>query len=125
MCSVEIKLLDGQQFHSRCSSYINGLKPSHKKPIAKMVGDVFEYAPKDLGNIMLEYVRKPKFAKLKTKIDPVYNDVVAEVELNYEWHVGVRTLLVYFITERFAVHIRERSLQENTQLLGKGERDKR
>ena len=45
--NTPIELVDGGEFYHRSSSYIVGLRPSFRKPIAKMVGNKFEFSPKD------------------------------------------------------------------------------
>lgn len=42
-CNTPIELLDGQQYYERCRTYIEELKPSMSKPIAKMVGEDLKY----------------------------------------------------------------------------------
>lgn len=124
-CNTSIELLDGNKFYQRCNTFIEGLKPSFTKPIAKEVGNTFEFLPKDLGSIVLEYIRYPKFAKIVGSIDPVYNDEVIDENLstNYEYDENMRELLIYFITQSFGVKVREQALLQANELQGKLVRD--
>lgn len=103
-CNTPIELLDGSQFYVRCNTYIDGLQPSFTKPIAKEIGKQFEFIPKDLGSIVLEYYRYPKFAKIVSTIDSVFMNEVIDVNAstNYEWDLKTKNLLVYFIVDSFA-----------------------
>lgn len=124
-CNTSIELLDGNKFYQRCNTFIEGLKPSFLKPIAKEVGNTFEFLPKDLGSLILEYIRYPKFAKIVSKIDPIYNDEVVDENLstNYEYDESMRELLIYFITQSFGVKVREQALLQANELQGKLVRD--
>lgn len=126
-CNTKIELVDGAEFTYRCTSYIKGLRPSFRKPIAKMVGGNFEFAPKDIGNVVLEYIRYPKFAKIVSKIDETYNDEVIDEALstNYEYGDWARELLVYFISRSYSTTTREDSLLQHTQITGKLVRDEK
>jgi hypothetical protein len=73
-CNVPIELLSNEKYYVRCNTNIRLLKPSFKKPVAKMTGLKIEFNPSDLGSIVLEYIRYPKFAAIKVANDPVYND---------------------------------------------------
>lgn len=119
-----IEVLDAQVFDDRCATYIERLKPSIERPIAKRVGNTFQYAPKDLGTIKLTYFRYPIFAKAVTKQDALYNDEVIDENLsvNYEWGEYARELLVWFITDTYALKNRERSLKELLNATGKSAR---
>ena len=124
-CNTSIELLDGNKFYQRCNTFIEGLKPSFLKPIAKEVGNTFEFLPKDLGSIILEYIRYPKFAQIVGGIDPIYNDEVIDENLstNYEYNENMRELLIYFITQSFGVKVRETALLQANELQGKLVRD--
>lgn len=124
-CNTSIELLDGNKFYQRCNTFIEGLKPSFTKPIAKEVGNTFEFLPKDLGSLVLEYIRYPKFAKIISKADPIYNDEVVDEALsdNYEYDESMRELLIYFITQSFGVKVREQALLQANELQGKLVRD--
>lgn len=120
-----IELLSRQAFYNRCNTYIEDLKPSFVKPIAKQVGKTFEFMPRDLGSIVLEYIRVPKFGQIKVKKDTVYNDEVADESnsVPYEWDEFARELLIWFITDTFATHTREQALKQQNSLSGKLTRD--
>lgn len=120
-CNIGIELLDGNKFFERCNTWIEGLKPSLSKPIAKEVGNRFEFLPKDLGSITLEYVRYPVFGKIITQMDNVYNEEVVNenLSINYEWDESCRELLVFFISSFFSTHTRERALAEQHQVTPK------
>lgn len=119
-----IDLLDSQQFDMRCQTKIKDLKPSGKKPIAKMVGGDFHYMPKDLGSVKLEYVRYPVYGEIKITIDTVFNDEIPDPinSINYEWPEYARNILLYFIVQQYPVSTRERALVEQNELLGKSPR---
>jgi len=123
-CNTVIELLEGSKFTRRCESYINGLRPSLNKPIAKEVGNKFQFMPKDLGSVTLEYVRLPKYGILKMKTDPVYNNMVVDVDgsQNYEFGEWAQEYMIYFITQMFGVHIREQGLVQGNELIGKNVR---
>lgn len=120
-CNTPIEVLDGQQFYTRCRTYIEELKPSFEKPIAKFVGNTIEVFPKDLGSVTLEYIRYPKFGYIVTKKDDVYNQVVADQvkSVNYEWDERARGFLVWVITDLFANSTREQALKQFNQATGK------
>jgi len=107
-----VEMLDGQQFYTRCQTYIKGLKPSPKKPICKMVGNTIEFEPQELGSCVLEYIRYPIAGEIVSSIDPVYYEPVADPALstNTEWPEWARELLIYFLTQSFATHISENNL---------------
>lgn len=116
-CNTPIEMLDGQQYYVRCNTYIQEKKPSFKKPIAKIVGATIEVTPNDLGIVVLEYIRNPVFAEIKTMADPVYNDVVPNeiTSINYEWPEAVRPVLIWFIVQSFSVYTRENALNVMNQ----------
>lgn len=109
-----VEVLDGQQFYVRAQTYIKGLKPSAKKPIAKMVGNTIEFLPQELGSCTLEYIRYPIAGEIVSEVDPIYYDDVASPTLstNSEWPEWARELLIFFLTQSFATHISERALFE-------------
>ena len=123
--NTPIELLNAQQFFTRCNTWIEELKPSFLKPIAKRVGNVFEFRPLDLGNIAIEYVSYPKFAKIVSKVDTDYDDVIADEtkSTNYIWDEGMRELLVWMITDTFAIHSREQALKQQNSITGKSVMD--
>ena len=120
-CGTAIQLLSGDKFNARCRSHIVSLRPSFSKPIAKQVGKKFVFAPSDIGNIVLEYIRYPERAVIKTKIDPVYNDEVPDTAttVNFEWDEKARDVLIYFISQQFLVHTRETGGTQMNELVGK------
>lgn len=125
-CNTSIEVLDGNKFYQRCNTFIEGLKPSFTKPIAKEVGKEFEFLPKDLGSIVLEYVRYPVFAKIikQEGYDIYHNEVIDESKsVNYEYDESMRELLIYFITQSFGVKVREQALLQANELQGKLVRD--
>lgn len=113
-CNTPIELLDGSKYTQRCITYIEGLQPSFKKPISKLVGSYIELNPQDLGNVTLEYIRYPKRAYLGTKLDPVYNEEVydAATSVDFEWGDYARSLLVWYIADFYFDWTRERSGKE-------------
>lgn len=113
-CNTVIELLDGAKFTQRCNSYIEGLKPSLNKPIAKLVGNRFEFAPKDLGSVSLEYIRYPRKAVLKTKINTEYNDEEYDplTSVDFEWDEYARPMLTWFIIDSFSNRVREQTLKQ-------------
>jgi hypothetical protein len=125
LCNIAIELLSGQKFYNRCNTYIKELKPSLKKPIAKQVGKSFHFAPSDLGNVGLEYIRYSKYGNIVSSIDPIYNKPVADANLSqdYEWDEYARELLIWFITDTFAISTRDASLKAANASTGKLVRD--
>lgn len=116
-----IELLDAGVFDSRSQTYIKSLKPSLRKPICKIVGNEFEFLPKDLGSIIMEFKRFPVYAELKTTIDAVYNIEVVDTanSVDYEWNDSVRENLIFFITQFYGAGTRESALQQQNSLVGK------
>lgn len=119
-----IELLGSQQFDKRCLTKIKDLRPSMKKPIAKISNNSFQYKPIDLGSVKLEYVRYPIFGQIKVKYDALYNeDVPDEINsINYEWPMYAFNLLVWFISGMYAIGTREKALVEQLQVEGKSVR---
>lgn len=101
--NTDIEILDGQQFQNRTTTFINEIKPTASSPIAKVVGDNFVIFPKDIGTVILEYIRVPKFAKIVPVLDQTYNREVADLvnSVDYEWHPGVRDLIIWFIKQAY------------------------
>lgn len=120
-CNTPIEILDGDKFNYRCGTYIEGLKPSLQKPIAKIIGNEFELQPQELGSVVLEYVRYPKFASIASKHDNVYNETIPDPanSQHYEWGEWAREPLIYFITNYFADHTREKAIKEFNNATGK------
>lgn len=132
-CGVPIEILNSSKFTYRCNTYIRSKKPSLQRPIARLVGNEvkekegdkrLEYAPVDLGSVMLEYVRLPQFAQVVSKMDTVYNNQVPDEvkSKNYEWPEAVRDLLIFFITQGFGRHTREDAIQQQNAVIGKSVR---
>jgi hypothetical protein len=126
ICDIPIELLDGNKFNQRCTTDIEGLRPSLSKPIAKEIGKTFAFLPKDLGSVRLEYIRYPVFAKIVKfpELDIYHNETIDEAaSTNYEYQESMRELLVYFITQSFGVKVREAALLQSNELQGKLVRD--
>lgn len=123
-CNTVIELLDSSQFDLRCRTDIEDLKPSLNKPIAKMVGRTFEFAPYDMGSIKLQYLRYPVFGRIVSTMDTVYNQEVVDETLstNYEYDEFAREMLVFWITQEFSVHTREQALMQANMVEGKSAR---
>jgi hypothetical protein len=117
-----IELLQGQQFTVRADTDIKLLKPSVKKPIAKQVGNTFEFLPEDLGAVMLEYISYPsKYGKIVTKIDTEFNEEVPDESkcIDYVWGDWAIEILTYFIVQNFSLRVRESALFQMNQATGK------
>lgn len=107
-----IELLDSAQFNNRVNSWVVGDRPTMKNPIAKQFARAFEFYPKDLGQVTLEYIRYPKFGSIKSTPDPVYNDEIPTAVNNYEWDEWAREPLVWFITDLFANRVSNKAMKE-------------
>lgn len=120
-CDTPIELLDGAAYDERCKTKIKSLKPSIKKPISKIVGQNFQFNPKDLGSIKLTYKRYPVFAVVKVMVDPIYNDEVPDpaTSINYEWPDFARGLLIWFICQQYPTSTREAALAQQLNNEGK------
>lgn len=103
---------DRASFNNRCNTWIKGDKPTMKNPISTQYGRKFETRPKDLGPVVLEYIRYPLFASVKEGLDPVYNVPTAEKLVDYEWDEWAREPLIWFITDMFANRTSNRSTKE-------------
>lgn len=121
VCNTSVELLDGQQFDVRCNTYIEELKPSLSKPIAKMIGKTFVFAPKDVGSVQLEYIRYPAYAEIKSKKDVAFNILVPDplTSINYEWDEAVRSILIYIITDLWTNSTREQAAKQFNEATGK------
>lgn len=126
-CNTTIELLSAKEFDNRCTSHIEGLRPSMTAPIAKEIGRRFYFAPKTLGSMTLEYIRYPKYGMIATKTDTVYNEQIPDDAgtINYEWDENVRKILVYLIVDEFSNHTRENALKQMNQVTGKLIRDQK
>lgn len=122
---IPIIMLSNDQFYMRARTFINGLKPSTKKPIAKRVGRGIEFLPEDIGSVTLEYIRYPIYAYIVTKDDTVHNQLIPDETLStsYEWDDWAREILVFFICDAFANRTREQALKTTNILTGKTVRD--
>lgn len=114
-CNTPIEMLDGQQFYERCHTYIEELQVSLDKPICKLIGDKFEIAPKDIGSVCLEYIRKPVPGSITGKIDPLFNEEVPDVVVDYEFDDWAIPYLIFFITDMFSNKTREQALKNFNQ----------
>lgn len=110
VCNTPIEVLDGQQYNQRCITFIEELKVSLDKPIAKFVGKTLEVSPSDMGSVTLEYLRFPVFGSITSKVDPVYNEEIPDVVVDYEWDDRARPLLIWFIVQEFSINTRENAL---------------
>lgn len=116
-----VEMLDGQQFYVRAQTYIKGLKPSPQKPICKMIGNTIEFLPRELGSCTLEYIRYPIYGEIKTMIDPVYYNIVADpaTSINNEFGEWARELILYYLVQGFSTHISQQSLYQMNEASGK------
>jgi len=115
-----IELLDGQRFYIRAKSKIKGLSPSLKKPIAKEIGNSFEFLPNELGGVVLEYVRYPIYAVAVSEIDPIFNtEIVGSSSTDYEWKESAREMLVWIIVDLYSNSVRENALKTFNQATAK------
>jgi len=110
---VPVKLLDGDQFVSRLTSRIDGLRPTDKKPIAKEVGNYFEFAPNALAGVVLEYIRYPKYGVAVGMIDQIYNEEVINegASTDYEWGEYAHKFLVQIIVDLFINSVRDTAMK--------------
>ena len=119
--NTPIQLLNGDQFYQRMDTDVDGLAPSFKAPIAKMVGSRIELRPLDLGSMTLEYIRYPVKSFLATKVDEVFNDEVYDREKSedFEWPEFAHEILAWFIAEAFSEFTREQALYQHNSAIGK------
>lgn len=112
-----IELLDGQQYNMRAATNIELLKPKNK-PIAKEVGTDFEFLPKDIANVRLDYVRYPIAGTVNSIHDNVYNDEIADplTSIDSEWGEWAREMLIFFMTDSFANKTSQQSLKQDNIL---------
>jgi hypothetical protein len=113
-CDIQVPILDGQQFNARCNSEIEGLRPTEKNPIAKIVNNKVELKPTDAGSVSLEYIRYPKFGKLVMKRDSTYNTEVVDDEASgeLEWDVWALEFLIWIVIDFYSKRVRNKSLKE-------------
>lgn len=119
-----IELFNSQQFDKRCLTKVKDLRPSIKKPIAKIVDGQFIYQPVDLGSVKLEYVRYPVYGEVIVEVDPIFNDEVPSqtLSIDYQWKDNVRNLLLFFLTQFYPISTREKAFVEQNELVGKSPR---
>ena len=124
-CNTPITLLSSDVFYTRCHTYIEGLQPSFKKPIAKGIGNTFEFLPMDLGSVTIEYVRYPVRGKIGVKLDPIYNEEVYDpaTSVDFEWSAYAQDLLAWFIADEFSNGTREQALKQFNAATGKTVRE--
>lgn len=98
-----ITLLNGDRFNKRKNTYIQTLKPTPEKAIAKEVGTGFEIYPASIPGVYLEYIAFPEYAEIVGAIDTTYNTPIVNTvtSTNYKWNEGATEMLVYFISDSF------------------------
>ena len=113
----DIELLGGQQFKIRAATNIELLKPKNK-PIAKEVENNFEFLPKDIANVRLDYIRYPIAGTVNSVYDATYNDQIADssTSINSEWGNWAREMLIFFVVDIFSNNTREAALKQNNIL---------
>lgn len=124
-CNIPIELLSGDEFYYRCNTYVEGLQPSFIKPICKELGNGFEFLPKDLGSITIEYIRYPTRAFLGTKEDDRYNDLVYDpaTSIDLEWSPFAEDVISWFIADMFFNFVSNQAGKTFNTLTGKTVRD--
>lgn len=124
-CNIPIELLDGDKYFMRCNTFIEGLKPSFQKPIAKEIGNTFEFLPTDLGSITIEYYRLPVKAQLVVKIDTILNDEVYDpiASVNLEWSAFAEDVIAWFVADQFFNFVSNQAGKTFNTLTGKTVRD--
>lgn len=112
--NIPIEIVDRQKFLNRSRSYIKGILPTINNPIVRIINNSFEFMPQEIGSVVLEYIRYPKYGKLVTKFDAVFNDTILDENnsKNYEWGEWATEPLLWFMNDRHASHIREKTLKE-------------
>lgn len=100
---VPIQILEPSIFNSRINTWIEDLKPENK-PITKLVGRNFEFAPIDVGSITLEYIRYPRLATIVSMPDPDFNDEKPDPNnsIDIEFDEQARNHLIWFVTDLFS-----------------------
>lgn len=124
-CNIPIQLLSGDEFYYRCTTNIEGLQPSFTKPFCKELGNGFEFLPKDLGSITIEYIRYPTRAFLGTKKDDVFNDLVYDpaTSVDLEWSPFAEDVISWFIADMFFNFVSNQAGKTFNALTGKTVRD--
>lgn len=112
-----IQILDNSKFTIRAATRIECMKPKNK-PIAKLAGAGFEFLPEDIGSVVLEYYRLPVKARIVTKKDATYNDVVPDEvnSVNLEWMEQARPYLLHFLNQEFSLPTRDMAFQQQNQM---------
>jgi len=120
-----VTALSNDKFNVRLGTFIRSLKPSVKKPIVKQVGKTFQFAPADLGSVVLEYIRYPKRAFIATQLDTLYNQLVPDIDktIDFEWDENSRNILVWYIVDAFSNRTRESALKQTNSITGKTTRE--
>lgn len=123
-CNTPIELVDNALFDERCNTFIEELKPVNK-PIVKMLGRTLVFGPSDMGSVVLEYTRYPKFGEIVAKQDQVFNDLVPDDSAStpYEWDDSARDALVWFIVNSYYDSTREQAGKQFNIATGKTVRD--
>lgn len=124
-CNIPIGLLSGDEFYLRCTTFIEGLEPSFKKPITKEIGNTFEFLPQDLGSITIEYIRLPVKARIGTSIDTQYNEEVYDpaTSVDFEWSPFAQDILSWFIADAYFNYVSNQSGKAFNIQTGKTVRD--
>lgn len=126
-CNVPIDLLSGDEFYYRCTTTIEGLEPSFLKPITKEIGNTFEFLPRDLGSITIEYIKLPVKAKIGVMDDAAYHQEVYDpsTSVDFEWHPFAQDVLSWFIADHFFNYISNQAGKTFNQMTGKTVREGR
>lgn len=119
--NTPITHLSLDKFNWRGKTYIKDLRPSHKSPIAKTFKKSYEFNPKDIGSVCLEYIAYPQRAEIKVKIDDEFNNEVPDPDtsINFEWGEYARGLLVWFICDEYFNNTRENAGKQLNAATGK------
>lgn len=114
---VPVELLDSGKFNNRCDTKIRRLDPL-VKPIAKLSGAGFEFAPDDLGSVLLEYYRYPVKAEVVAVYSAQYNNEEPNEAAStpVEFNEGCRPYLIYFLNMEFSKNVREVGFQQQNEM---------
>ena len=114
-----IPILSEDDFNGRKNSFIEGLQPTGKSPIACITtlnGNQkgVKVAPTNSGSIRLVYVRYPIYGELKTVLDTTFNQPVYDpaTSIDCEFNDYARNYLVWNISGKFLTHIREQGAKQ-------------
>lgn len=112
----KIDMVTSQNFSTRRKSTIPGMSTM----ICEQVDNRFRFNPAEIGDVKLIYIRFPKYANVVKAIDQTFNTEIpaASGHVNYEWHEGVRSILIHNIASRFLVKQKD---QAGLQLNGAAE----